>query len=361
MKRAFNFYAGPATLPLSVLERAQRELVDYRGAGMSIMEMSHRSAMYDEVHEACVGGIRRLLGVPESYAILLLGGGATLQFAMVPFNLATVKEGRALCDIVASGSWAKKAVDDAKKICDVNVVWDGKADNYTKLPKSATIASSAGSAYLHVTSNETIQGLQWRDFPVTEAPLVADMSSDIMSRPVPVDRFGLIYAGAQKNLGPAGVTVVIVRKDLIDRAPDTIPAYLTYRTHADKNSLYNTPPVYSIYMLRLVLDWINEEGGVAAIAERNRRKAAALYAAIDGSGGYYHCPVATENRSEMNVVFRLPDEEAEARFVSGAKEAGMVGLKGHRSVGGIRASIYNAMPESGVAALVEYMERFRRA
>jgi len=358
MNRAFNFYAGPATLPQSVLETAQRELVDYRGAGMSIMETSHRSALYDEVHQACVDGIVRLLGVPETHTVLLLGGGATLQFAMVPMNLAGGAE--TSCDIIASGSWAKKAIDDAKKICSVNVVWDGKPEGYNTLPDSASIASSPGSSYLHLTSNETIQGLQWRDFPQTEAPLVADMSSDIMSRPVDVDRFGLIYAGAQKNLGPAGVTVVIVQKDLLDRVPDTVPAYLSYRTHADKNSLYNTPPVYPIYILRLVLDWITELGGIQAIADINRRKAAALYSAIDESDGYYRCPVDPAYRSMMNVVFRLPDEDAEKRFIAGAEEAGMVGLKGHRSVGGVRASIYNAMPESGVAALVEYMERFRR-
>lgn len=358
MKRAFNFYAGPATLPPAVLEQAQRELVDYRGAGMSIMETSHRSAIYDEVHQACIDGIINLLGVPESHTVLLLGGGATLQFAMVPMNLANRPD--ASCDIIASGSWAKKAVDDAKKVCGVNIVWDGKSDGYTTLPESASVASSSGSSYFHLTSNETIQGLQWQDFPRTEAPLVADMSSDIMSRSVPIDRFGLIYAGAQKNLGPAGVTVVIIRKDLLDRTPESVPAYLSYRTHADKNSLYNTPPVYPIYMLRLVVDWITQLGGIAAIEEINRRKAAALYAAIDGSDGFYRCPVKQEYRSAMNVVFRLPDEEAEKRFIAGAEEAGMVGLKGHRSLGGVRASIYNAMPESGVAALVEYMERFRR-
>ena len=362
MKRVFNFYAGPATLPQPVLEQARRELLDYRGAGMSIMEMSHRSAIYEEVHQGCIDAIRTLLDVPDTHQILLLGGGATLQFAMVPLNLASVVgDDRSSCDIVVSGSWAKKAHEDAQKVCTVTVAFDGATDAYTRLPEASRLASSPGSSYFHVTSNETIQGLQWHDFPRTEAPLVADMSSDIMSRPIPVERFGLIYAGAQKNLGPAGVTVVIIKSDLLDRAPDTVPAYLTYRTHAAKNSLYNTPPVFPIYILRLVLDWIESNGGIKTVSERNRRKSEAVYAAIDGSDGFYRCPVAPEYRSAMNVVFRLPDEEAEKRFIAGAQEIGMVGLKGHRSVGGVRASIYNAMPEEGVVALVEYMEHFRRA
>ncbi len=358
MKRVFNFYAGPATLPLGVLERAQRELVDYDDIGMSIMETSHRSPAYDEVHNACIEGIRNLLGVPEDYSVLLLGGGATLQFAMVPMNLVNADSP---IDIVVSGSWSQKARADAAKITSVNVVYDGKAEGFVRLPQLSEIHSSKSSAYFHITSNETIQGVQWPAFPTVDAPLVADMSSDIMSRPLPINKFGLIYAGAQKNLGPAGVSLVIVKNQLLERSAESLPAYLSYQTHADKNSLYNTPPVFPIYMLRLVVDLLIEKGGIDAIAETNEKKARALYEAIDSSDGFYTCPVEKTARSKMNVVFRLPDEDAEKRFIAGAGEAGMVGLKGHRSVGGIRASIYNAMPEEGVAALVEYMDQFRRA
>jgi phosphoserine aminotransferase len=361
MARIFNFYAGPATLPLPVLEQIQKEFVDYHASGMSLVETSHRSKDYDEVHNRAESLIRELLQVPEGYSILFLGGGATLQFGMVPLNLVPDAAGDAVppVDMTLSGSWAAKAYSDAKKIAPVNVVFDGSGDSFTSLPDVGTVHSSPGSAYLHITSNETIEGLQWKDFPTVEAPLVADMSSDIMSRPLPVERFGLIYAGAQKNLGPAGVTLVIVRNDLLDRTPPSVPAYLRYAIHADKHSLYNTPPVFPIWALALVLEWIVDAGGLGAIAERNRRKAAALYAAIDGSDGFYRCPVDPAYRSEMNVVFRLPDEEQEKRFVAGAAEAGMVGLKGHRSVGGIRASIYNAMPEEGVEKLIAYMRDFR--
>jgi phosphoserine aminotransferase len=361
MARIFNFYAGPATLPLPVLEQIQKEFVDYHGSGMSLVETSHRSKDYDEVHNRAESLIRELLQVPEGYSILFLGGGATLQFGMVPLNLvpATFGGPTATIDMTLSGSWAKKAHSDAKKVAPVNVVFDGSADGFTSLPEAGAVQSTSGSAYLHITSNETIEGLQWKDFPTVDAPLVADMSSDIMSRPLPVEKFGLIYAGAQKNLGPAGVTLVIVRNDLLDRTPESVPAYLRYGIHADKHSLYNTPPVFPIWALSLVLEWIAAAGGLGAIAERNRRKAAALYGAIDGSDGFYRCPVDPRYRSEMNVVFRLPDEDQEKRFVAGAAEAGMVGLKGHRSVGGIRASIYNAMPEEGVEKLIAYMRDFR--
>jgi len=355
MSRVFNFYAGPATLPLPVLERGARDFVDYRGSGLSLIETSHRSKDYDEVHSTAQKLIRELLGIPDGYSVLFLGGGATLQFGMIPMNLMSTGSS----DIVLSGAWAKKALSDAKKIGTVNVVYDGSSSRFTTLPDPSAVASTPGSSYLHITSNETIDGVQWKEFPTTEAPLVADMSSDILSRPVPVDRFGVIYAGAQKNLGPAGVTIVIIRDDLLSRSPENLPVYLRYPVHAEKDSLYNTPPVFSIYMVKLVLEWILEQGGLAAIAERNRRKAAALYDAIDGSDGFYRCPVDEAYRSDMNVVFRLPDEDQEARFVAEAKERGMIGLKGHRSVGGIRASIYNAMPEEGVAALTQFMKEFR--
>ena len=356
MARVFNFYAGPATLPLPVLEAAQADLVDYRGSGLSLIETSHRSNDYDEVHASAQRLIRELLGVPDGYSVLFLGGGATMQFGMIPMNLMTTGSS----DLVLSGAWAQKALDDAQKYGTVNVVYDGSDTKFSTLPAAKSVKSTADSSYLHITSNETIEGVQWKEFPVVDAPLVADMSSDILSRPVPVERFGLIYAGAQKNLGPAGVTIVIIRNDLLERSPADLPVYLRYPTHAKKDSLYNTPPVFPIYIVNLVLQWIADNGGLAGIAERNRRKAAALYQTIDDSDGFYRCPVDPAVRSDMNVVFRLPDEDQEKTFVAGAAERGMIGLKGHRSVGGVRASIYNAMPEAGVEALIDYMNEFRR-
>lgn len=355
MKRLFNFYAGPATLPLPVLERAEKEFLDYRNMGMSLMETSHRSKEYDEVHNAAGEGIRKLLKVPENYSIIFLGGGATLQFSMVPMNFMG-PDGS--CDLVLSGAWAQKALDDVRKFGTVNVVWDGKSTEYSTLPSVDSLSSSAGSSYFHITSNETIGGVQWQEWPTVEAPLIADMSSDILSRPVPIDRFGMIYAGAQKNLGPAGVTIAIIRDDLVARSPDILGAYLSYKTHVKKNSLYNTPPVFSIYMVKLVLEWLEETGGVEAMQNRNEYKATLLYNAIEESDGFYRSPVDPMIRSRMNVVFRLPSEELEATFVSEAKAGRMVGLKGHRSVGGIRASIYNAMPTEGVEALVDLMKDF---
>jgi len=352
MPRKLNFYPGPAVLPLAALERAKADFVDYHGMGLSLVETSHRSKEYEEVHNATIGLIRELLGVPASYKVLLLSGGATLQFAMVPMNLLSGS-----CDIALTGSWAEKAVEDARKFGKVNLVFDGAPSKFTTLP--ARIVPTPGASYLHITSNETIGGVQWQDFPETGAvPLIADMSSDILSRPVPVERFGLIYAGAQKNIGPAGVTVVIIREDVLEHCSDKVPAYLSYRLHAEHNSLYNTPPVFSVYLMRLVLEWIKEQGGAAAFAEANEKKAAALYRVIDESGGFYRSPVDKPYRSRMNVVFRLPTEELEKDFVKETEAAGMIGLKGHRSVGGIRASIYNAMPLSGVERLADFMRDF---
>ena len=361
MARVYNFYAGPATLPLPVLEQIQQDFVDYQGAGLSLVETSHRSKEYAAVHSRAMALIRQLLQVPDNCSVLFLGGGATMQFGMIPMNLAAPDSTGApvSIDMTLSGSWAKKALSDAKNYATVHTVFDGSEASFTSLPAASSLHSSPGAAYFHITSNETIEGLQWKEFPQVDAPVVADMSSDIMSRPLPIEDFGLIYAGAQKNLGPAGVTVVIIRNDLLDRTPVDVPAYLSYRTHAEKESLYNTPPVFSIWALSLVLEWIVDQGGLGAVADRNRRKAAALYEAIEGSAGYYRCPVDRAFRSDMNVVFRLPDEETEKRFIAGAAEAGMIGLKGHRSVGGVRASIYNAMPEEGVEKLVAYMRDFR--
>lgn len=358
MARVYNFSAGPATLPQEALREAQENLVDYQGTGLSLIEMSHRGKEYAAVHARAGELIREIMGVPSGYAVLFLGGGATLQFGMVPVNLMGPDD---TADYTKSGAWAKKAIADAAKIGTVNTVFDGSDSAFTTLPDPGSVTSSAGSRYLHITTNETIEGLQWKEFPATEAPLVADMSSDIMSRPVPVEQFGLIYAGAQKNLGPAGVTIVIVREELLERTPDWVPAYLSYGIHAKNDSLYNTPPVFPIYMVKLVLEWIQRQGGLDAIAKHNEEKASLLYDAIESSGGFYRCPVDPRYRSQMNVVFRLPSEELEKRFIADAAGQNMSGLKGHRSVGGVRASIYNAMPLEGVEALVEFMKSFARA
>ncbi len=358
MNRKLNFYAGPSTLPVEVLEEMKKHIDDYHGNGYSIIEASHRGKVYDKLHKEAVSLLKELMGIPENYSVLFLGGGATLQFAMVPYNL--LLKGKT-ADIVDSGAWASKAIKDAKKIGSVKIVFDGSADNYSSLPDPASLKPSSDSAYLHITSNETIGGLQWKDWPETgDVPLVADMSSDILSRPVPTEKFGLIYAGAQKNLGPAGATIVIVRDDLIERAPAELPAYLSYKTHADKEGLYNTPPVFSIWGIKLVLEWVKRMGGAEAMAKRAEKKSGMLYDAIEGSGGFYRCPVDAKNRSTMNVVFRLPSEELEKKFISEAEAAGMLGLKGHRSVGGCRASIYNSLPEEMVASLVDFMKEFAR-
>ena len=357
--RKHNFYAGPSTLPLPVLEEIQKTIVDYHGMGLSIIETSHRSNEYDDVHNAAMTGLRALLDVPESYDIILIGGGATMQFGMVPMNLLARGSH---ADIVVSGAWAKKAVSDIKKLGSANVLFDGADGDYTTLPEPASVNPSDGASYLHVTSNETIGGLQWKEFPQTgDVPLVADMSSDILSRRIDISQFGLIYAGAQKNLGPAGVTIIIIRKDLYDAIPDSLPAYLDYRTHGGKQSLYNTPPVFSIYGLNLVLNWITSEGGVDAIAKRNIKKAAEIYRVIESMPDFFNCPVDAPYRSDMNVVFRLPTEELEKEFIAEAGKRDMVGLKGHRSVGGIRASLYNALPLESAQALAELMREFAKA
>ncbi len=320
-----------------------------------MIETSHRSKEYDEVHNDAVALVKELLGLPENYRVMFLGGGATLQFTMVPANLMT---GPRKADYAVTGSWAQKAYEDAARLGNPVIVYDGKDNKYTQLP--ANLTPGEDSSYLHVTSNETIGGLQWQKWPETgNVPLVADMSSDIMSRTLPVDKFGLIYAGAQKNLGPAGVTLVIIREDLLERSTaNNLTAYLDYSLHADKNSLYNTPPVFSIYAVMLVLKRLKAIGGLKAVEKVNREKAGIIYDVIDSSNGFFNCPVQKENRSMMNIVFTMENEELEKDFIAKASEKGMVGLKGHRSVGGCRASVYNSMPMEGVNALADFMKEF---
>ncbi len=354
MERKLNFFAGPSTLPLPVLEQLRDTIVEYHGAGLSLIEASHRSSTYDSVHNDAISLLRELLSVPENFSILLLGGGATLQFGMVPLNLLS---GGKSCDFVVSGSWAKKALDDAKKVGTVNILYDGKPEGYSNLPDE--VSCSPQAAYLHITSNETIDGVQWQSMPDTGGtPIVADMSSDIMSRPFSFENIGLVYAGAQKNLGPAGVTVVIIRNDIVEASPEDLPAYLNYAVHASKNSLYNTPPVFSIYALKLVLEHVKREGGLKNAQEFANKKASLIYNAIDSSDGFYRCKVNPDKRSMMNVVFNLPTEELEKQFLKEAAEQDMLGLPGHRSVGGCRASLYNAVPVAWAEQLASFMDEF---
>jgi phosphoserine aminotransferase len=358
MSKVYNFNAGPAVLPQPVLEQAQEELRDYRGRGMSILEMSHRSKEYEAVNTQAEATFKRLLGLDDDYRALFLQGGASMQFAMVPLNFLPPGSS---ADYLVNGAWGEKAYDEASKIGQVRMAASTGADSYSRVPSAAEIKLNPTSAYVHITSNETIQGVQWHAWPnVGDRPLVADMSSDILSGPLDARKFALIYAGAQKNLGPAGVTVVLVRQSWLETAAKSAPTILRYATHAKNNSLYNTPPVFAVYMLNLVLEWIEETGGLEMMAKRNDLKAATVYKAIDNSGGFYRGHAALDSRSQMNVTFRLPSEELEKRFVGEAAAAGMVGLGGHRSVGGIRASIYNAMSQEGAAALAGFMAEFAR-
>ncbi len=355
--RKENFYAGPSTLPYCVLEELERTIKDHNGAGLSLIETSHRSKEYDLVHNEAIALIRELLDLPPNYKILFLGGGATMQFGMIPMNFLSRND---FCDFAVTGAWGKKALADTKKIGTAKIIFDGKDCNYNSIPDKLELSKDA--AYLYLTSNETIGGVQWKEWPDSgSVPIICDMSSDIMSRRLPVEKFGMIFAGAQKNLGPAGVTLVIIRDDMLEKCPDNLPAYLNYRTHSEKNSLYNTPPVFSIYAVKLVLQWIKDNGGISAVEERNNKKAELLYSAIDNSEGYYKCPVVSRDRSRMNVVYKLPSEELDKKFVEEAAAKNMIGLKGHRSVGGCRASIYNAMSVENVVKLVEFMESFRKS
>ncbi len=356
MSRIFNFSAGPCTLPVPALQSAADEFLEYQGKGMSLIEMSHRSKEYDAVHMEAVDLVKRLYSLPDNYKVLFLGGGATLQFSMVPMNLME-QGGR--CDLALTGAWAKKALADARKIGTVNLVYDGSDEKFTNLPDSASMKPSAGSAYFHITSNETIGGVQWKQFPETgEVPLVCDMSSDFVSRRIDASRFGLIYAGAQKNAGPAGTSIVIIREDLLERCGENLTAYLNYATHAAKNSMYNTPPVFPIYMLMKTLKWLEDLGGLEAAEKMAAERSDLIYGAMLKNAEFYSCPVKEHCRSVMNIVFRLPSEDLEKKFVAEALENGMSGLKGHRSVGGCRASVYNAMPVEGARTLAGFMDEF---
>jgi phosphoserine aminotransferase len=359
-ERAWNFAAGPAALPVRVLEQIRDELLAYPGAGASVLEISHRSRAFAGVLEEAEANLRALLEVPDSHRVLFLQGGASLQFAMVPMNLLRGSQARH-ADHVVTGTWGVKAAREASSVGDVHVVWDGAADGYRSVPSPGEPEVHGDAAYLHYTSNETIQGVQWSRFPDgSGVPLVCDMSSDFLSRPVPVDRHAVIYAGAQKNAGPAGLTIVLVRDDVLERIPDGSPAILDYRTHARSGSLYNTPNTFGIYAFMLVTRWLRDEvGGLQEMDAINRKKADLLYEAIDTSDGFYTGHARADARSLMNVTFRLPDEELGSRFAAEAAGAGLLELKGHRSVGGIRASIYNAMPLEGVAALRAFMDAFR--
>ena len=353
--RPFSFSPGPAALPETVLEDARAELLDYRGSGMSIMEMSHRSDAFMEIAERAESDFRELLLIPENYRVLFMHGGATMQFAAVPLNLLG---DRASADYVETGSWSAKAIGEARKYGSVNVAASSAASNFDRVPPLAEWRLDGSAAYLHICSNETIGGVQFHDFPEVEASLVADMSSDLLSRPLDVSRFALIYAGVQKNLGPAGLAVVVVREDLIGRARQETPSLLDYAVTARSDCMYNTPPVHAWYITGLVLRWLSAQGGVAAMAERNAAKAARLYACID-AGDFYRSPVRPENRSLMNVPFTLADPHLDGEFLRRAGERGLLNLRGHRSVGGMRASLYNAVPEAAVEALVEFMTEFQ--
>jgi phosphoserine aminotransferase len=355
--RLFNFAAGPAVLPVAVLEEAQRDLLTLPGVGMSVTEISHRSKTFDEIIQGADADFRALAGVPDGYHVLFLQGGASLQFSMVPMNLLG---SGATADYIVTGSWSKKAAKEAKKVGLVNVAGTTERENFARIPRPDELTLTKGAAYVHMTSNNTIFGTQWKSVPeIGDVPLVCDASSDILSRPIDVSKYGLIYAGAQKNLGPSGLTVVVLRDDLARRGLESLPAMLNYATHVEHKSLYNTPPVFGIYVLRLVLKWLLANGGLSAMAETNERKAAKLYDEIDRTG-FFRGHAAKDSRSLMNVTFRLPTEELEQRFVKEATAAGFSGLKGHRSVGGLRASIYNAFPEAGVDALVEFMQAFEK-
>ncbi|MEW6508658.1 MAG: 3-phosphoserine/phosphohydroxythreonine transaminase [Bacteroidota bacterium] len=357
-KRIYNFSAGPAILPEEVLLDAQKDLYSYKGSGMSVMEMSHRGKIFDGIIKEAENDLRKLLNISDKYAILFLQGGATLQFSMAPLNLMPPKN---KADYIVTGSWAKKSVKEAKRVGTVNIAASTESENFVRIPKQTELKLDPDASYVHFTSNNTIYGTQWRSEPeVGSVPLVCDASSDFLHKMIDINKYGLIYAGAQKNIGPSGVTVVIIRKDLLERSSDSLHTYLNYKIHVENESMYNTPTTFGIYIAGLVFKWLLNMGGLDEMYKRNLEKAKILYDAIDASGGYYKGTTAVEDRSLMNVTYRLPNEELEKKFIDEAKKIGFDGLKGHRSVGGIRASIYNAFPKKGVEELVAFMEDFKK-
>jgi len=356
-ERIFNFSAGPAVLPVPVLELAQRDLLSLPGVGMSVMEISHRSKTFDDIFAKAESGLRELLGIPANYHVLFLQGGASLQFSMVPMNFLAA-DGSA--DYVITGSWGKKALKEAKRAGNVNVAASMADGGFTRVPANEELKLDAQATYLHITTNETIEGVEWKQEPeIGDVSLVADASSDILSHPIPVEKYGIIYAGAQKNMGPSGVTLVIVRDDLLSKIPDGLHTMLDYRTHVENKSLYNTPNTWGIYIISLICDWLKERGGLVGMHRENEAKAQLIYDAIDATE-FYRGHADHDSRSIMNVTFRLPNEELEKKFTAEATAQGLDGLKGHRSVGGIRASIYNAFPLAGVKALVAFMKEFEK-
>ena len=356
--RVHNFCAGPCTLPVSVLEEVRDEMLDFGGTGMSIVEASHRAGAYDAVHMGALADFRELASVPDEFTILFLQGGASLQFGLVPMNLLAPDDTAGYVD---TGTWGGKALSEARLVADVYDAWSGVDDDFSRMPGADEIQVREGARFVHLTSNETIGGIRFPDFPEVGLPLVADMSSDFLSRPIDWGRFDLVYGGAQKNLGPAGLAVVVVRTDLLGRSGRDLVSYFDYRTHASADSMANTPPMFPVYVMGKVLAWMKASGGLGEFERRAARRADLVYGAIDGSDGWYRSPVDVASRSHMNIVFRLPDEDLEQRFVAEAAAAGMVNLKGHRSVGGIRASVYNAMPVESVETLVGFMADFRSA
>jgi len=359
VKRAHNFNAGPSILPLPVLEQAQKELLDFKGTGMSVMEISHRSKEFETVMAEAEQDLRSLMGIPSNYKILFLQGGATLQFSMIPMNLRTVGGS---ADYVVTGSWSKSALKEAQKLGKTKTAFTAETENFNRIPKQDELKLDPEAAYLYFTSNETIHGVEFKNEPAAPAgvPLIVDTSSDFISRPMDVTKYGLIYAGAQKNAGPAGVVVTIIRDDLLERVPNNLPVMLDYKAQVAGGSMHNTPPCFAIYMVGLVFKWALGLGGLTEIQRRNEAKAGIVYKTIDESGGFYKGHAAADSRSNMNVTFRLPNEDMEKSFASEAKKLNMIGLAGHRSVGGMRASLYNALPLESAEALVEFMKDFQR-
>ncbi|MFW5425829.1 MAG: 3-phosphoserine/phosphohydroxythreonine transaminase [Methylophagaceae bacterium] len=356
MSRLYNFSAGPAMIPEAVLQRAQQEFLDWNGTGMNTMEMSHRGKEFLSIANQAEADLREVMSIPNNYKVLFLQGGASAQFTAIPMNLL---RGKKTADYFNTGQWSKKAISEAKRYCDVNIVASSEDDGFNSVPDKSTWKLNPNAAYVHYTANETIGGVEFDEIPdVGDVPLVVDLSSTILSRPIDVSKFALIYAGAQKNIGPAGLTIVIVRDDLIGDIIEGAPTTFDYKVQADNDSMYNTPPTYALYLAGLVFDWVKGLGGLTGMAKINQRKAEKLYAAIDGSNGFYNNPVNLQYRSWMNVTFTLDNADLDADFLAGAKQAGLVTLKGHRSVGGMRASIYNAMPEEGVDALITFMQDF---